>query len=62
MKLIDAELLEKIKKIRRELDRIWIWYIKQDTYDEDNEFEIMEILNILDNLEEKLDNKKDDDE
>ena len=62
MKLVDAELLEKIKKVKKDLDNVWTWYIKQDNYDENIEFEIMEALGIFDNLEYNLNNKKDNDE
>jgi hypothetical protein len=62
MKLVDAELLEKVSKINKEINAIWLWYIKQFEYSDDLEFNLNEAMFLLDGIIYELENKKDDDD
>ena len=62
MKLVDAELLEKVSKVNKEINTIWLWYIKQFEYSDDLEFNLNEVMLLLDGIIYELENKKDDDD
>jgi len=61
MKLVDAELLEKVSKVNKEINAIWLWYIKQFEYSDDLEFNLNEAMLLLDGIIYELENKKDED-
>ena len=60
MKLIDAELLEKATKLEEDITNVWEWYLKQCDYDEDFEFDLTELLFILDDMKVKLNGKREE--